>query len=420
MAREVAQARSPSDAIGHNLRRVSQPNDHLVTRPRPVWPAYVVEGLTSLGTSLLMVGIFFYTEHHFGWGPLQNFCLAASQGCVYIVGALMTDRLAAVMGRRRLLVVVYALSALAAIGAWVARSPLAVAGALCAYTFITTMSWPAVESLVASGVDAQTMSRRVGIYNLVWAGVNGVGLAVSGALIEYWPAGMFIVAASAHVVSVVLLMIRSDVEPPPGEATTSDHVPPEPELLRVRTLAMWLSRIALPATYVVVYSLMAMMPSLPVMQQLEPTYRTPLASVWVGARWLTFLLLGATAWWHTRPMLLLASAAVMLAAFLGVVTGSSLTTMVAWQLVLGVVMGTIYSASLYFGMVLSDGSTEHGGYHEALIGVGCVIGPGAAALTQIHWPGDIRAGIAAVTTVITLSVIGAGFASVKAPRRPTS
>ena len=43
--------------------------------------------------------------------------------------------------------------------------------------------------------------------------------------------------------------------------------------------------------------------------------------------------------------------------------------MIAWQIVLGVTMGLIYSGSLYFGMVLSEGSTEHGGYHEALIGM---------------------------------------------------
>ena len=62
-------------------------------------------------------------------------------------------------------------------------------------------------------------------------------------------------------------------------------------------------------------------------------------------------------------------------------------------------MGMIYSASLYFGMVLSDGSTEHGGYHEALIGLGSILGPGTAALTQLVWRGDIRAGVAAVCCV---------------------
>jgi hypothetical protein len=97
--------------------------------------------------------------------------------------------------------------------------------------------------------------------------------------------------------------------------------------------------------------------------------------------------------------------------------------MVGWQISLGAVMGMIYSASLYFGMVLSDGSTEHGGYHEALIGLGSILGPGTAALTQLVWRGDLRAGVAAVCCIIGLSVVAAGVATAKAaaraPKLPT-
>ena len=90
--------------------------------------------------------------------------------------------------------------------------------------------------------------------------------------------------------------------------------------------------------------------------------------------------------------------------------------MIAWQIVLGVVMGLIYAGSLYFGMVLSAGSTEHGGYHEALIGLGSVLGPGMAALTQWKWPDSLRAGVTAVSVVIAVSVVAAGVATVRAAR----
>jgi hypothetical protein len=155
------------------------------------------------------------------------------------------------------------------------------------------------------------------------------------------------------------------------------------------------------------------------------------------ARFLAFVYLGATLWWHTRPRLLLGAAAMMLIAFIGVTVrpsdivsaatipyGVDLASMILWQLALGATMGMIYSASLYFGMVLSDGSTEHGGYHEALIGLGSILGPGTAALTQFWWRGDIRAGVAAVCCVIGLSVIAASIATIKANSRgrgfPTS
>ena len=151
------------------------------------------------------------------------------------------------------------------------------------------------------------------------------------------------------------------------------------------------------------------------------------------ARFVAFLYLGATAWWHTRPRVLLGAAAMMLIAFMGVTIRPSdifgaqalpysidLASMLTWQVALGAMMGLIYSASLYFGMVLSEGSTEHGGYHEALIGLGSILGPGTAALTQLRWHGEIRAGVAAVCAVIGLSVVAATIATLKTSRKPTS
>jgi hypothetical protein len=91
-----------------------------------------------------------------------------------------------------------------------------------------------------------------------------------------------------------------------------------------------------------------------------------------------------------------------------------LGSMIAWQIVLGTVLGVIYSASLYFGMVLSEGSTEHGGYHEALIGLGCMLGPGAGAATQWLRPGDARAGVIAVAGVVAVSLVFAAFATLRA------
>ena len=42
------------------------------------------------------------------------------------------------------------------------------------------------------------------------------------------------------------------------------------------------------------------------------------------------------------------------------------------------------------GMVLSDGSTEHGGYHEALIGLGSVLGPGMVLVVEGYF-GEVGA-----------------------------
>ena len=72
-----------------------------------------------------------------------------------------------------------------------------------------------------------------------------------------------------------------------------------------------------------------------------------------------------------------------------------LAWLVACQVAIGVSIGLIYSASLYFGMVLSDGSTEHSGYHKALIGLGSILGPGAGQCTRWILPGQMTPGVLA-------------------------
>jgi hypothetical protein len=112
--------------------------------------------------------------------------------------------------------------------------------------------------------------------------------------------------------------------------------------------------------------------------------------------------------------LLLWASVVMLAAFLGTVVPATLVdlplgpvvaVMVAAQTALGLSLGLIYAGSLYFGMVLSEGSTEHGGYHEALIGLGQVLGPGLGATVLWACPGNLGASIGAVSALLSVSLV---------------
>ncbi|HWE02953.1 MAG TPA: MFS transporter [Tepidisphaeraceae bacterium] len=396
---------------------------------------FSVEALASAGTNLLVTAIYFYTTSRFHWGLKQNFLLATGQGFFYIGGALSAHKIAETLKPRRALSAVYIFMATLALSALAVRTATALTLILLVYNFAGSVSWPIIESLVSSGVDAHKLSRRIAAYNLVWSFVSLVMVAVDGSLIEHWPAGVFLIPAAAHAISSALMLKQyrgpALVAADPGDSRghfagdrdTPGDEGPEPELLRVRTLALWLSRVALPATYVVIFSLMALMPSLPVMKRLDPASQTLLGSAWMLSRWVTFLILGMGTWWHTRPRLLLLAAVVMLFAFFGVTLRPSdifanaapaldIPSMIVAQFALGAALGVIYSGSLYFGMALSQGSTEHGGYHEALIGMGFVLGPGVGAIAQVIRPGNVYTGIAAVGTVVFFSVLAVAVTSI--------
>ncbi len=389
---------------------------------------YAVEAISSICSTSLTIGIFFFMQDQYGWGLKRNFALAVGQGATYMLGALLAGRIERRLGRRAMLAMLYAiLAGLCAAAAWWGGAILIVS-ILVAYTMVISATWPVLESLVSVGVDAHVMSRRIGVYNLVWSGVSAATVALTGTIIQHWPVGVLMAPAALHgIAALVMLAARLPLEP---GAERGVHLDAEPELLRKRTLAMWLSRIAMPSTYVVIYAMAAMMPLLPVLALYDTGTRTVIGSAWLVGRWLAFAGLAMTAWWHTRPLLLLFSTAAMLVTFIGVGIRASdlpglhglpasadLGVMIGSQMLLGVTLGVIYAGSLYFGMALSSGSTEHGGYHEALIGLGCVLGPGVGALTQVIWPGNLTAGVWAVSGVVGVSLVSAIVAAAEARRR---
>ena len=51
--------------------------------------------------------------------------------------------------------------------------------------------------------------------------------------------------------------------------------------------------------------------------------------------------------------------------------------MVTGELLFGTAAGFLYTAALYYAQVVQNASVDAGGAHEALIGVGYALGPGA-------------------------------------------
>jgi MFS family permease len=392
---------------------------------------YAAESVGAVSGTLLTVGLPFYTQTRFGWGARENFLVATCQGVGYVLGALSAGRIADRWGRRASLVVLFVVMMLLGAGAAACAVHgllFALVGLVVCTSFVMAMTWPMLESLVASDGEPQKMSRRLGVYNVVWAVTGAVALACSGAVIEHAPPWAFLsLIAGCHAIAacLVLSVAREAHDASPAVLEDAAIERPEPELVRQRRVALWLSRIALPATYVIIYGLAPALPSLPAVQRLTPTVATVVASAWLAARAVTFVVTAHTKFWHTRPSFLFWAAVLMLAAFLGTVVAPGLpglglapaiALMVVAEVFLGIAVGMIYSGSLYFGMVLSEGSTEHGGYHEALIGLGQIMGPALGASMAVLYPGALWPGIGAISGLVALTVGLAGVARARAAR----
>ena len=389
---------------------------------------YAVEAANALSAILLITGLAFYTTHRFGWGALENFALTASQGVLYMIGALQAQRISRRWGRKKSLAVLYACMTVFASGVGAcATMHWAFAMALLAAlenSFVGA-SWPMLQSLISEAGDPSRLSKRLGFYNIVWSAVGAVSIAASGAVIQYAPAWAFFgIIVAGHIVAGLLISIRAQstiggFEPAlqaqtgsTGNRTASFQL--DDAVIRRNRLALLLARIALPSTYIIGYTISPALPTLHAIKQLTPTIATLVGGIWLISRAAAFLITGATTFWHRRPGLLFLSSIIMVFGFAGTIVPGALIgfdlTRALWimgaaQFVLGLSIGTIYSASLYFGMAVSRGSTRHGGYHEALIGLGQVLGPLLGAGMQWMYPGTLLPAAAYISGVVSISVV---------------
>ncbi|MFN4241717.1 MAG: MFS transporter [Tepidisphaerales bacterium] len=390
-------------------------------------PLYVAEAFTSLAATWLSTGLYFVTSGRFGWGTTAVLALTAVQGAVYVAGSLLASKLSARFGRLQLLMSLYVSMGVLVLMCMLSDAPAVFIGLLLMWTLLCAFNWPVLEGLLCHGATAGEMSKRVGAYNLIWAGTSALAIvSISGLMSLAWWA-VFAISGGLHLASALLVAWRR--RSAAAEATHGRLEAP-PELLLKRELARRLSRLALPASYTVIYALTPLLMALPTVKGLPEGWQSVAISVWLFTRVLTFAAMGMTAWWHGRPGLLLGAVVAMAGAFAGAVLtpaglgqAAAMLWLVAAQAVLGVSLGMIYFGSLYFGMVLAHGgdgkggSTEQGGYHEALIGAGTILGP-VSGVTAAVAGVPAAAGVGVVVAASVGACLWTGYA-VRRSRRPS-
>ena len=187
---------------------------------------------------------------------------------------MLSSRATERLGHRKLLLAVHGIEAVIGRDLSEHPSPRRVCRPAHQLYLFSAAGWPPLESLISEGCDPHTLSRRIGIYNLVWSGTGAATVAVAGTLLAHWQSGVFLVPLAVLLIALAFLAFGLKGAPTqPATEVPPAHVAPEPDLLRSRTLALWLSRIVLPAEYVVIYGIAAMMPLLSIVQELSPGSR---------------------------------------------------------------------------------------------------------------------------------------------------
>ena len=167
----------------------------------------------------------------------------------------------------------------------------------------------------------------------------------------------------------------------------------------------WLAN---PFAYIAINTVVATMPAVAGRLKLSTMLAGFCGSVWCFARLGSFFGLWYWNGWHYRFRWLLAAYLTLIASFAAMLLTPSLTVLVLAQLVFGCAIGLIYYSSLFYSMDLGDTKGEHGGIHEAAIGLGNCTGPALGAATLVFLPQYANSGAIAVTLLLLAGLGGLG------------
>ncbi len=360
-------------------------------RPRQLKFGYfTLEALNSFAGTFFLFYLFFLMRDEFGFSTRDNLLLTALHGFVYVFASWQGGRFTQRFGYFTALKLGFLGMAIGLSLGLIVPGVTGQVLALLGWTLPCCLIWPSLEALVTEGEDYQGTARMVGRYNIVWSGASAVAYFSGGWLWErFGRQGLYGICISLMVVQFIFtLWLERGAKKSPRSVKPISEPAHQPEagalcqsLPPQRFLQMaWLAN---PFAYVAINTVGAVIPQLAQKFQLSPTQSGVFCSLWFFVR--TFAFIGLWRWtgWHYRFRWLLAAFIGLVVSFATMMLAAQFWLVLVAQLVFGCAVGLIYYSSLFYSMDVGEAKGEHGGLHEAAIGLGICIGPavGAAALS---------------------------------------
>ena len=375
---------------------------------------FLLAALNTLATVWFASYLFFFLRDKFSFGNRENLWVSALYGFVYIFAAWQCGKFAQRRGYITSLKVGFAGLTVAMIFGGFMTSVAGVLCALVAYTIVLLFTWPALEALVSQNETRAGVQHNVGVYNCTWASAAAIAYFIGGKLYDslgrgavFWiPAGIF---ALQFFIAVWLgkknaANQNTDVEKNLASAISPSPALPEEEAFhqpvspKTFLNMAWLAN---PFAYVGINTVIAVMPGIASKFALSPTRVGLFCSVWWFARLATFALLWQWRGWHYRFRWLLLAFLALIAGFMTLLLANQLWLVVLAQLFFGFAAGLIYYSSLFYSMdVGGESQAEHGGLHEAAIGIGVFAGPAVGAAALQFLPNNSGSGVYAVSALL--------------------
>jgi MFS family permease len=357
---------------------------------------FTLEGLNSFGTVFYFNYLYFLMRDDFGYGNKRNLALASVLGLIYAFAAWQTGKFAQRRGYFAALNVGFTTMAVFFVAGLLLHLFWKTAiGQILASIGVTTgmcFIWPTLEAFISDGETEEGLPRVVGIYNVVWAGTAALASFTGGMFIEFF--GYKIVFILPLVIVLAMLGLTFWLKRHSAEtareisaAAQADHAraPHQPSSPRAATF-LRMAWLANPFAYIAIQTLIAVIPGIAAKFQLSAMYVGFVCWLWYFVRVGTFIALWQWEGWHYRFRWLATAFGILVVSFATILMSPNLAVLIGAQIFFGAAIGLIYYSSLFYSMDAGDTRGEHGGIHEAAIGMGNCVGPAVGALSLQFLP----------------------------------
>ena len=368
---------------------------------------YTLEGLNSFGVIFFIIYLYFLLRQKFGFGDGANLAVAAWLGLIYAVAAWQGGRFGQRYGNFSALKVGFWIMA----AGYVLASQIQVAwGQILGASFVNLgmcFIWPSLEALVSEGETPDHVPHAVGLYNITWAWTNALAIFAGGAITKkFGYASIYYLPLAIVLIQLALTFWLKRIKLPDNNQTGDvPHDANRPSPARAKNFQQ-LAWIANPFAYIAINTLMAVLPGVAGKFALSNTLAGIALSLWCFARLATFIGLWQWPGWHYLFRWLVTAYVTLILSFATILLAPSLWLVLLAQVLFGAAIGLIYYSSLFYAMDASDTKSEHGGIHEAAIGIGNCLGPATGAAALWLAPQSPTVGAWAVTGLLALGLGG--------------
>lgn len=271
--------------------------------------------------------------------------------------------------------------------------------------------WPAASSTIMRGEDNNGVQRNVMRYNLGWSGGTAIAFFLVTPLMSLGGQNLgmrslFLPPILLSVISAILVyfFVRKMMEAPDTQhqVTTNDGYELTADDRKIFRHLGWIMN---PMGYVI----------LTVSALLSPQFTTKLglsfesSSMWLSlffyVRLVCFIGLGHWKGWRYHIPTLMASYFGLGLSILIMILATNLAVFMVGQVVLGICLAIGFHSSLFYSMAGSEEKGEHGGSHEAMVGIGIAIGAfcvglGSLMVTDPKSPPVLAPGLMGVIAIL--------------------